>query len=753
MEIQMGRTKIFMRRPAFEKIEPRRNKLLEICTVKLQSFARMCLARIHLLDIYWATLTLQRIVRMHQAIQFVKEIKRHVKAATIQKYLRSFFAERRYSAAILIAQFCQKSYRGVMARDVCALMIVDRHALSIQTAWRRFHMEIFFQLSINGATRIQQCYRCYMARNKLQTLKRKARNFNLISLQRDEFREEARQLRIELESLKKELILPDKLTEIDRLKYEVIFLQLQLAKLRGIAPNSPYQKIIETYNKNDGIQIMQSANQTMNILRLALPIHLTSDVNGTDPKCLQGNEENTSDEIKSCNSFKQNYKKEYIYEVCSSFHSQALFFHEAICDNNEGLVSQILEQSMYQDKLVNECSPLGLTPLHLAVSTRSHSLVKNLLDYGAAANCQDRDGNTPLHLATGDSELVLLLLEHGNANPDIPNDDGFCALHNAIDMLNVASVQHLVRHNADINLANYVHWQTPLHFVARSTCTTVELMDQTFKRARARIASQLCSVTSPKVPGLDFCDVDGNTPLHLTVMLEIEEACNLLRIFLDSGAEPNVKNLRGQTALHLLCHNEGLRRTGAMQEMLHNMLYHGANPNAQSKTGCTALHLALYHKNIAAAIQLVYDGAELHILWKKPQGWKGFWDSKCTNEVLPLDMISDDDWLYQILAAISKPQKPSPKRSWCLHCKDPLGKFVRAKHCQYCGRLVCKSCFKRKLKPKYFPRSFEIYESALVCVVCEEILTSREKEEDMSNTQPTSSLMEGGIFDENDSHF
>lgn len=78
-----------------------------------------------------------------------------------------------------------------------------------------------------------------------------------------------------------------------------------------------------------------------------------------------------------------------------------------------------------------------------------------------------------------------------------------------------------------------------------------------------------------------------------------------------------IVNNRGQTALHLLCHNDSLRKLEVFQEMLHDILFHGANPNQTSLTGCTALHLSLYHRDVDSAIQLVNSGAELHLLWRK----------------------------------------------------------------------------------------------------------------------------------------
>eukprot|EP00547_Thalassionema_nitzschioides_P000456 CAMPEP_0194204396 /NCGR_PEP_ID=MMETSP0156-20130528/3925_1 /TAXON_ID=33649 /ORGANISM="Thalassionema nitzschioides, Strain L26-B" /LENGTH=1546 /DNA_ID=CAMNT_0038930393 /DNA_START=214 /DNA_END=4855 /DNA_ORIENTATION=+ len=742
-EIQVGRTKVFMRRSAFQKVEFQRKALLEVSTIKLQSFIRMFIARVRFLDLIWATETIQRFTRMHYAIRVAMAMRMSVKATTIQRFWRGYLSNLRFVATLYIAQFCQRSYRGMKARETCSLMMSERLVIMIQKAWRGYRAFMCFQISIEGAIQFQKIYRGYAARKMLKDLRRKARDLSIISVQRDEYREEARSLRMELDRAKKEAS-SEESCEINRLREEVKSLHLQLAKLGEMQPDALLTALGESCRLNADCQI------TVNSPERTKRSKDTSQSLNTPQKSLL---DATMQGIHGLESPLNNAQNEdIIFNIQSPFREQASLFDEAISNGEEHLVLQILDQSTFNDKLANEYSPLGLAPLHLAVSNGNYRIVKILLDHGAVANCQDMDGNTPLHIAITASEILLLLLEDGNANPNIPNNDGFCALHYAVGKLNVAAVQHLVRHKADVNLADYAKWQTPLHVVAGSSDTLAEPTNQTFKRARARIASQLCSVTSPNPPDLSCKDIDGNTPLHLSVIQEVEEAGDLLRIFLDSSAEPNSINLRGQTPLHLLCHNNALRSIGVMHDMLHVMLYHGANPNLQSQTGCTALHLAMYHEDIDSAVQLVNNGAECNLIWNKPVGWSTFWDDKGSNEVVTLDMVSDATSLHRILAAINKPQKLCCDRSWCMHCKATIGKFGRAKNCRRCGRFVCGTCSKNKLKPKCFPKAFEVYESAWVCIVCEGILLSRE-EEDTSLTQPTTSVSEVGILDGSSSIF
>lgn len=118
-----------------------------------------------------------------------------------------------------------------------------------------------------------------------------------------------------------------------------------------------------------------------------------------------------------------------------------------------------------------------------------------------------------------------------------------------------------------------------------------------------------------------------------------------------------------------------------------------------------------------------------------------FWEDTGTAEILALDMVEDEHDLHRLLAAISKPQKWAPSRSRCMQCKATLGTFARAIHCRHCGRMVCGACSHRSLAAHFFPKSFELNDSAWVCLVCEKILVSR-REDEFSDTQPATSYLE-----------
>ena len=288
--------------------------------------------------------------------------------------------------------------------------------------------------------------------------------------------------------------------------------------------------------------------------------------------------------------------------------------HGAIEDNDIRSVNQIIDGSSDPLVLVNNLDASGRTSLHVAVESNNIQAVRELFERGAVANAQDLSGNTPLHVAKG-TAMVKVLLERGKANPNIPNIDGICALHNTVERLDVGSVRILLNNRAKVDVADNTHWFTPLH-LALLTSEKVELLDaQTIQRSRAMIVDLLCGDRFEF--DMNYQDSEGNTPLHYAVQLQTPEAAEIVNTILEKGADPTVPNGRNQQALLLLCHNDELRKHDAFQECLHALLYHGADPNQQSNTGCTPLHLSLYHQDVDSAVQLLNRSAELHLLWKK----------------------------------------------------------------------------------------------------------------------------------------
>ena len=130
-----------------------------------------------------------------------------------------------------------------------------------------------------------------------------------------------------------------------------------------------------------------------------------------------------------------------------------------------------------------------------------------LLEYGADVNCRDKDNQTPLYRAIGQSRLKLagILLEHG-ADANVEDNNG----------------------------------KTPLH--ALSECRMYD--DDTLDDALDHVLLLLSHGAD-----VNCRDKDNQTPLHLAIG---NHQFILAQLLLEHDAEPNAENNNSKTPLHML---------------------------------------------------------------------------------------------------------------------------------------------------------------------------------------------------------
>lgn len=648
--MQMGKTKVFLRRRAFEALEYLRGKKLEDAAAKIQSMARMHIARLDFEVARYAAMMIQRFIRQIEAYRRAQVLRIDNAVLTIQRAWRCYSARRILLAALTIAWWGQSAYRGALARQFCAYVFLDNKVCMIQRAWKRHLSSRVFRKIRRAVIFIQSRQRCRVARKELLRLRREARDLKAVAAERDKLRQESLKLKEELERAKKTADTPQviyrtvqanptRLEEVERLKAELERLRAELssAKTQQNSPRSQATEVAllkEELSRREEqldflrqeVNSLRSHGDSFSIQSFVIevnprdrmsPIPVSSsrspiqsaDVSLLDEAAEEGNAANFTSPLPFKNTPAFN-----AFSPCGPDGTELRYLFSAIRQRNTKLFDQILKQSSDSCALVNQIDQHGRSAMHVATLCNATDIVEILLEHGAAANVQDVDGETPLHLA-GSAYIIELLLSKGKANPNIPNLDGICALHLAVQRRDIHSVQTLLRFNADVNTADNIRWFTSLHLIALSPRSEVVSSDEV--DLGSRIAQVLTSNHDTLPPDLDYQDREGNAPLHYAVQLESEDACGIVSVFLERGANPNIRNERNQCPLHLLCHNEELRALNVFHEILHSMLFHGADPNQQSLTGCTPLHLSLYHKDIDSAVQLVSAGAQLHLLWKK----------------------------------------------------------------------------------------------------------------------------------------
>lgn len=169
--------------------------------------------------------------------------------------------------------------------------------------------------------------------------------------------------------------------------------------------------------------------------------------------------------------------------------------------------------------------------LHQAAEYGDRIALAELLTEETNTTVQDKDGNTPLHIAAqwNCSEAAQEIINYSNAAINIRNKAGETPLHIAIRYNHLTSARVLLNNGALTTMLNNKQ-QTALHLAVLNG------------------KQQLVELLILAGAALDNQDKAGNTALHLAIQLELFDIASLL---LNSGCDRNLMNKKRQTALDI----------------------------------------------------------------------------------------------------------------------------------------------------------------------------------------------------------
>ncbi|XP_059555401.1 ankyrin repeat domain-containing protein 26-like [Myotis daubentonii] len=204
-----------------------------------------------------------------------------------------------------------------------------------------------------------------------------------------------------------------------------------------------------------------------------------------------------------------------------------------------------------------------------------------LLDHGADPNVMDIHGNTPLHYAVlGKNTAIVEKLLSCMANPEARNEDDFTPLLLAKYENNEKMVEFLLTRDSEVH-------QMEGHAL-KVACY----------KGHKRVVSQLAR----RRRLLDLCDTDNKTALIHAIQYEQEECAAIL---LEHGADPNVIDIHGNTALHYAVLSEN---TTIVEKLVSCM----ANLEVRNKDDFTPLSLAKHENKEKMVEFLVTRGLKDH---------------------------------------------------------------------------------------------------------------------------------------------
>ncbi len=243
---------------------------------------------------------------------------------------------------------------------------------------------------------------------------------------------------------------------------------------------------------------------------------------------------------------------------------------------------------------VNEAQPDGTRPVHWAVYRVDYELLAALIAKKANVNVANEFGSYPLTEAVkvADARMVQMLLDAG-AQPEAPNPDGETALMLAIKTGELPIVELLIKAGANVNTVEKFHNQTPLMYAADAPKNAGEIVKVLLAKGgdvkpRALFTDWPSQITSE--PRAQYRPVGGLTALLYATRSGCYECVEAL---IGAGADVNVPTPEGVSPLMIALDNDH-------NDVAKLLLDHGANPNVWDWWGRTALYIAIDRKAAAA---------------------------------------------------------------------------------------------------------------------------------------------------------
>ena len=629
--MQMGQTKVFLRLRAFETLEQLRAQTLDKAAAKIQAFARMCAAQTQLEIAIYAATIIQKFYRDIEQYRLYYAQLTYNSASRIQNAYRCYRARRYYTAGIYIAWWCQSAYRGCVARQLAAYLFLDRKATSIQRAWKNHRSMRTFRRLRKAVIFAQTRFRGKLAFRKLCRLRREAKDLTNVAAERDRFKEEMNRLKKELDlekersAMTKKELRQEKAEEVQKLREEMQRLQVDLAianqkrsPTKSEADNVKF--LIQEVRNKEGLleslrtelEGLKTANDSFSVQSLTFDNHANNDsfsLHSTNKR---------SSPLRSDISLLDSFSEQHVQNSADS--------PAALGRAPEQSFSYASDNSEHKqdEKFFPEGGPIdeGMIPDESSFSaeftSQQHDQSKFYLSRNAMHvsydSYDDADELRKLHnsIRQGNMALFSTVLDKTEDACVLINQGdryGRTALHLAAIASNYDMASRLI-HLGAISNAQDEDGETPLHLSELSTVTECLL--------RAGGAN-------PNIP-----NVDGITALHLAVQRrDLDSVRSLIR----SGADANnADNIRWFTALHLIALPARQEGNGVDADVTHRiaqLLVTGSNSSARpdlndtDREGNTPLHFAVQLESPEASdlvSVLLEQGADPNICNERNQG-------------------------------------------------------------------------------------------------------------------------------------
>ncbi|MEZ0226553.1 MAG: ankyrin repeat domain-containing protein [Alphaproteobacteria bacterium] len=249
--------------------------------------------------------------------------------------------------------------------------------------------------------------------------------------------------------------------------------------------------------------------------------------------------------------------------------------HQAAQKNRADLIEYFVKTGAD----INAQDREGKTPLFIAIESKNLAAAEKLLDLGADPLRRSTDIRTPLHAAAaaGYAAGADLLLQQQDVRRTI-NDfqtysQGFTPLLEAVNASQPAIAEKIVAAGGDVNAKD--HQKRHSLFIA-------------VEQGNLECTRLLISLGADVEKGVGA----GYNQQHLVHAIPTKNFRPMLGLLFAAGAEIDVRNTNGQTALNLACESIDKEKAKALLEL-------GADPNIANSYGRRPLDVVMDHYGYA----------------------------------------------------------------------------------------------------------------------------------------------------------
>lgn len=194
----------------------------------------------------------------------------------------------------------------------------------------------------------------------------------------------------------------------------------------------------------------------------------------------------------------------------------------------------------------------GMTLMHVAATFRQPEAARRLIEYGAPINARSSGGRLPIHDAfeQGQIEIAEMLIEAG-ATLDAAAAAGFGRL----DVLRTLLPDQANDMTTGLTPLGWAAYGQQIEAARMLVANGAKVTGDPFDELAWGPACDVASIGVARVileAGADpnWCDADGNTPMHLVLLSPlVGEPSFFIEALIEGGADKSLRNAAGKTAL------------------------------------------------------------------------------------------------------------------------------------------------------------------------------------------------------------